>query len=125
MSRIPERILSETEIAERIGRELPHWRLEGNHLCRTYRVHGWKSVVPVIGAIAHLAEASWHHPDIAASYGSVTVRLTTHSAGGITDKDFQLAAKIEDVIGWRPGREEGSLEGTPAEPRHAYLKYEK
>jgi 4a-hydroxytetrahydrobiopterin dehydratase len=46
----------------------------------------------------------------------------THSAGGITDKDFALAARIEEVVQWRPTAETGPLEGTPADPRYAYVK---
>ena len=79
----------------------------------------------VINAVGHLAEAAWHHPDITASYAWVEVRLMTHTAKGITDKDYQLAAKIEEVIQWQPGKEGGALEGTPAkDPRFAYIKYD-
>jgi 4a-hydroxytetrahydrobiopterin dehydratase len=63
---------------------------------------------------------------LTASYAWVEVRLQTHSAKGITDKDFQLAKKIEDVVQWQPGLEGGALEGTPQEDqRFAYLKYDK
>jgi 4a-hydroxytetrahydrobiopterin dehydratase len=54
------------------------------------------------------------------------VRLKNHAAKGITDKDFELAKKIEDVVHWQPGKEQGALEGTPAEDmRFAYIKYDK
>jgi 4a-hydroxytetrahydrobiopterin dehydratase len=54
------------------------------------------------------------------------VRLKNHAAKGITDKDFALAKKIEDVVQWQPGQEGGALEGTPAEDmRFAYIKYDK
>ena len=79
----------------------------------------------VINAVGHLAEAAWHHPDITASYAWVEVRLQNHSAKGITDKDFELAKKIEEVIQWQPGKEGGALEGTPAgDQRFAYVKYD-
>jgi 4a-hydroxytetrahydrobiopterin dehydratase len=78
----------------------------------------------VVNAVGHLAEAAWHHPDICASWGGVTVTLTTHSAGGITDKDFTLAAQIERFIQWQPGKEQGALEGTPEDPRYQYIKYD-
>ncbi len=56
------------------------------------------------------------------SYASVTVKLQSHDANGITERDFALARKIEDVVLWRPGREAGSaLEGTPDDPRYKYL----
>jgi 4a-hydroxytetrahydrobiopterin dehydratase len=54
----------------------------------------------------------------------VEVRLQNHAAKGITDKDFELAKKIEDVIGWQPGKTGGALEGTPQEERFAYIKYD-
>ena len=48
-----------------------------------------------------------------------------HAARGVTDKDFELAKKIEDVIAWQPGKEGGALEGTPEkDPRFAYIKYD-
>ena len=67
----------------------------------------------VINTVGHLAEAAWHHPDITASYAWVEVRLQNHAAKGITDKDFELAKKIEDVVHWQPGKDGGALEGTP------------
>ena len=53
------------------------------------------------------------------------MRLMNHAAKGITDKDFALAAKIEAVVGWQPGAEGGPLEGTPTDPRFAYIKYDR
>jgi hypothetical protein len=62
---------------------------------------------------------------IAASYAWVEVKLQNHSAKGITDKDFELARKIEDFVSWRPGKEGGALEGTPSgDQRFAYIKYD-
>ena len=68
----------------------------------------------VINTVGHLAEAAWHHPDITASYAWVEVRLTNHAAKGVTEKDFALATKIEEVVGWQPGTEGGAPGG------HAY-----
>ena len=62
----------------------------------------------VTNAVGHLAEAAWHHPDMSLSYAWVEVRLMTHTAKGITEKDFALARKIEEVIGWQPGTEGGA-----------------
>jgi 4a-hydroxytetrahydrobiopterin dehydratase len=79
----------------------------------------------VINTVGHLSEAAWHHPDITASYAWVEIRLKNHAAKGITDKDFALAKKIEDVVHWQPGKEESTLEGTPADDmRFAYIKYD-
>ena len=123
--RAAEHAYAESEVEAHLKRELPHWRLERGWIRRTYRTNSWKGTLMVINAVGHLAEAAWHHPDITASYAWVEVRLSTHTAKGITDKDFQLAKKIEEVIQWRPAKEGGALEGTPhGDQRFAYIKYD-
>jgi 4a-hydroxytetrahydrobiopterin dehydratase len=119
-----DRTYSDGEITERLRRDLPRWTLANGHICRKYETHGWKGTLMVINTVGHLAEAAWHHPDIAASYSWVEVRLQNHSANGITDKDFELAKKIEDVVQWQPGKD-GVLDGTPSDERFAYIKYDK
>lgn len=126
MSRADEHAYADADIQKRLADELPHWRLEGGWIRRTYRTAGWKSTLMVINTVGHLAEAAWHHPDLTASYAWVEVRLQTHTAKGITDKDFELAKKIEEVIMWQPGTAGGALEGTPHDDqRFAYIKYDK
>jgi 4a-hydroxytetrahydrobiopterin dehydratase len=118
-----ERVYSDAEIEQRLHAALPHWKLERGWLRRTYRTHSWKGTLMVVNAVGHLAEAAWHHPDMTLSYAWVEVRLMTHTAKGITDKDFELAARIEDVVQWRPVG--GALEGTPqGDARFAYIKYD-
>jgi 4a-hydroxytetrahydrobiopterin dehydratase len=120
-----ERTYSDEEIEARLKRDLPHWRLEGGWIRRKFKTHSWKGTLMVINTVGHLAEAAWHHPDITASYAWVEVRLQNHNARGITDKDFELAQKIEDVVLWRPGKSGGALEGTPDHDlRFGYLKYD-
>src|SRR5262249_45847084 len=120
-----ERTYNDEEVQARLKKELPHWYLEGGWIRRKYRTHGWKGTLMVINTVGHLAEAAWHHPDITASYAWVEVRLQNHAAKGITDKDFELAKKIEDVIHWQPGKSGGALEGTPdKDQRFAYIKYD-
>jgi 4a-hydroxytetrahydrobiopterin dehydratase len=119
-----ERTYSDDEIKARLSRDLPYWTYDGGWIRRKYRTHSWKGTLMVINAVGHLAEAAWHHPDITASYAWVEVRLQNHAAKGITDKDFELAKKIEEVVQWRPAG--GALEGTPNDDqRFAYLKYDK
>ena len=113
------------EVTKRLARELPTWRLEDGWIRRTYKTHGWKGTLMVINTVGHLAEAAFHHPDITASYAWVEVRLMNHAAKGITDMDFALAKKIEEVVSWQPGKEGGPLSGTPDDPRFAYIKYDK
>lgn len=125
MADAQERVYSEAEIEERLKKILPHWRLVDGWIRRKYKTNSWKGTLMVVNAVGHLAEAAWHHPDLTVSYAWVEVRLTTHSAKGITDKDFQLASKIEEVIQWQPARDGGALEGTPRDDlRFAYIKYD-
>jgi 4a-hydroxytetrahydrobiopterin dehydratase len=119
-----EKIYSDAEVEERLARELPRWALEGDHIKRRYKTANWKGTLMVINAVGHLAEAAWHHPEICASYSWVEVQLRNHAAKGITDKDFELARKIEDVVNWQPAQEGGALEGTPADAKFAYIKYD-
>jgi 4a-hydroxytetrahydrobiopterin dehydratase len=126
MAREKPRTYSEDEIKARLEQELPHWYLEGGWIRRHYRTNSWKGTLMVINAVGHLAEAAWHHPDITASYAWVEVRLMSHDAKGVTDRDFQLAKKIEEVVHWQPGLEDGALEGTPQDDmRFSYIKYDK
>ena len=99
-----ERTYSDEEIQQRLKRDLPHWYLENGWIRRKYRTNSWKGTLMVINTVGHLAEAAWHHPDITASYAWVEVQLQNHAAKGITDKDFELAKKIEDVVHWQPGK---------------------
>ena len=125
MSAINEKTYSKTEIAKKLTLELPHWYYENGWIRRKYKTSGWKGTLMVINTVGHLAEAAWHHPDISASYAFVVVKLTTHSAKGITDKDFELAKKIEEVVQWQPGEiEDSPFEGTPSDPRFKYIKYD-
>lgn len=117
-----EEILLEDELATALGRDLPAWRCKGDVILRTIRTDGWKSSLLLANAIGHLAELAWHHPDLLVRFGSVEIRLTTHSAGGITAKDLALAAKIDTLADWRPGSEDGGLTGIPEGSRHRYLK---
>lgn len=117
-----EHTYTEDEVERRLHAELPRWHYSGGWIRRKYKTGGWKGTTMVVGAVAHIAEAAWHHPDLAVSYAFVEVKLQTHSAQGITDKDFELARKIEEFVTWRP--EGGALEGTPDDPRFRYVKHD-
>lgn len=120
-----EKVYSEEEVKTRLQKELPHWYLEDGWIRRKYRTSGWKATLMVVNTVGHLAEAAWHHPDLTVSYAFVIVKLVNHAAKGITDKDFELAKKIENVIQWQPGKEGGALPGTPNDDaRFKYLKYD-
>ena len=71
---------SDTEIESRLQDELPKWYYEDGWIRRKYNTSGWKGTLMVINTGGHLAEAAWHHPDIAASYAFVIVKLMNHAA---------------------------------------------
>lgn len=119
-----EKTYTDEEVKARLEKELPHWYLENGWIRRKYKTSGWKGTLMVINTVGHLAEAAFHHPDLTASYAFVIVKLTNHAAKGITDKDFELAQKIEQVVMWQPGTEGGALVGTPDDPRFKYIKYD-
>ncbi len=125
MTAVQETTYSDAQIVERLQKILPRWRYEDGWIRRKYKTNSWKGTLMVVNAVGHLAEAAWHHPDLTVSYAWVEVRLKTHTAKGITDKDFELARKIEEVVQWQPAREGGALEGTPKDDlRFAYIKYD-
>lgn len=121
----PDTVYTVEEIQARLADELPKWSYEDGWIRRKYRTSGWKATLMVVNTVGHLAEAAWHHPDMTLSYAFVNVKLCNHAAKGITDKDFALAAKIEEVLTWQPGAQaDSALEGTPDDPRFKYLKYD-
>ena len=81
---------------------LTDWYLEDGWLRRKYNTDGWPTTLMLTNAIGYLCEAAWNHADLNVTWGKLWVKLKTHSAGGITDKDFALARKIEDTVLWRP-----------------------
>lgn len=116
---------SEAEILQRISAELPQWSYERGWIRRKIKTSGWKSTLMVVNTVGHLAEKAWHHPDLTVSYAFVIVKLVTHSAKGITEKDFALAKKIEQVVLWDAAAESnGIFEGTPEDPRFKYIKHD-
>jgi 4a-hydroxytetrahydrobiopterin dehydratase len=66
----------------------------------------------LVNAIGYLCEAAYHHADLSVTWGKLWVKLRTHASGGITDKDFALARRIEETVLWRP-EDDSALEGTP------------
>ena len=108
-----ERIYTVEEATAKIKDEgLTDWYLEDGWLRRKVATDGWQTTLQVVNVVGFLCEAAWHHADLSVSWAKITIKLRTHSAGGITDKDFALARKIDEVVYWRP-QQGGALEGTP------------
>lgn len=94
--------LSDQQISERLPK-LTGWAVRDGLLSKTFTVPSFAHGVLFIGAIGQLAEAANHHPDVNLhGYSHVTVSLETHSEGGVTEKDFDLAAQIEALPHKRP-----------------------
>src|SRR4026209_1568657 len=91
---------------------LDDWYYEHGWIRRKYNTDGWPTTLMLVNAGGYPCEAAWHHADLAVTWGKVWVKLATHSSGGITDKDFTLARKIEDSVLWRP-EPDSALEGSP------------
>src|SRR2546428_10411173 len=102
---------SDAEIEQKL-KEFPGWWYEDGWIRRTYKTDGWPTTLMLVNAIGYCAEAAYHHPDLAVTWGRLVVKLSTHSAGGITHKDFALARRIEEGVLWRPAPG-GALEGPP------------
>jgi 4a-hydroxytetrahydrobiopterin dehydratase len=103
--------LTDAAIAQRLT-DLPGWRHADGMLRRTFKTDGWPTTLLLVNAIGYYAEAADHHPDLDVSWGRLTVRLRTHSARGITARDFELAGLIERAALWRPAAG-SALRGTP------------
>lgn len=85
--------LSTNEIDSRL-RKLAGWKLDAGKLTRTYEFHDFRASLAFVNAVGDLAEGAGHHPDIDIRYNKVRLELVSHDAGGITDRDFDLAEKI-------------------------------
>lgn len=73
----------------------PDWKEKGNAITRLYQFKDFPAAVKFVNAVARLAEKAWHHPDIDIRWNKVVLTLTTHDAGGLTEKDFALAKKFD------------------------------
>lgn len=87
------RLLTENEITAGLT-QVAGWERAGNEITRTVKLGDFRDAMIYVGAVAHLAQAAGHHPDIAISWNKVTLTLSTHSAGGLTEADFALANQI-------------------------------
>ena len=92
---MPEPLLPDTTIAERLAGPLSAWRRSGAAIARSCRTADWTEAMRLANQISALAEAADHHPDLA-------ITLTTHDAGGITERDLALAAQIEPLLAGKP-----------------------
>jgi len=79
-------------------KKLPEWDLEKKHIERLFEFEDFTQAMDFVNSVAEIAEEDDHHPDIDIRYGKVTLRLSTHSEGGLTDMDFEVAEKIDTLV---------------------------
>ncbi len=87
-------LLTEKESQTKLS-TIPGWKRKGQEISRLYTFSGFMSAMAFVNHVADLAEKMDHHPDILIQYRKVTLTLSTHSAGGLTDLDFRLAKQID------------------------------
>jgi 4a-hydroxytetrahydrobiopterin dehydratase len=76
---------------------VPEWAEHGSTIRRTCQFRDFRAAIDFVNIVARLAEAAGHHPDVDIRWNKVTLTLTTHDAGGLTDKDFELAREIDRI----------------------------
>ena len=91
-----EQPLSDISIQRELG-NLPGWSRRGDVITRTFQFRDFLTGIDFVSAVAKAADAADHHPDIDIRYTKVTCSLSTHSAGGITQKDLDMARKIDQA----------------------------
>lgn len=89
-------LLSDSEIEDRLS-QCPEWRREGNAIVREFDRGDFVGAVRFVVSLVDPAEEMGHHPDLEISWNEVTVRISTHSEGGLTAADFKLAERIDDL----------------------------
>jgi 4a-hydroxytetrahydrobiopterin dehydratase len=89
-------LLTDEQITERLA-GVPGWTRQDNSIVHVTKLADFKAAILYVGAVAYLAEAVNHHPDITIEWNKVTLTLSTHSAGGLTTNDFALAQQINGL----------------------------
>jgi 4a-hydroxytetrahydrobiopterin dehydratase len=87
-------LLSEADLTKKLA-SLRGWKREGGEIRKQYELKDFVHAMGFVNSVALLAEKANHHPDIDIRWNKVTLTLSTHSAGGLTEKDFNLAQQIE------------------------------
>jgi 4a-hydroxytetrahydrobiopterin dehydratase len=86
--------LTTTQIKSAL-RSAPDWKKKGSVISRTCKFKDFVAAIKFVNAVAVLAEKTQHHPDIDIRWNKITLALTTHDQGGLTEKDFAMAEKID------------------------------
>jgi 4a-hydroxytetrahydrobiopterin dehydratase len=88
--------LTSPEVARHLG-SLPEWKVEKGELVRTFSFADFRAAIRFVNRVAEAAEQAGHHPDLDIRYNKVRLALVTHSAGGLTERDFALAEAADKL----------------------------
>lgn len=80
-------------------KKLPEWELEKKHIERLFEFDDFSQAIDFVNSIADIAEDEEHHPDMDIRYNKVRVLLSTHAEGGLTERDFEVARKVDNLYG--------------------------
>src|SRR5687768_8926210 len=97
IARTMPRLYDNKEIKEAM-KDLPTWEVEGKSIERTFEFEDFALAIDFVNGVAEVAEEAEHHPDMDIRFNKVRVILSTHSKGGLTDMDFDLAEKIDTLV---------------------------
>jgi len=90
-------ILDESALADKLT-DLPGWTIEGKEITRVAELPTFPDAIAVVARVGVVAEEMDHHPDIDIRWRTLTFRCSTHSAGGVTRKDLELARQIDEIV---------------------------
>lgn len=79
-------------------KKVPEWEIDGESLTRTFEFDEFMEAVDFVNSVAEIAEEAQHHPDIDIRFNTVTLALTTHDLGGLTKADFEVAARVDNLV---------------------------
>lgn len=106
----PRELLSDAQVEQALSKT-EGWEIRAGRIRKQYHFRTFLRAIAFVNSVAYLAESAGHHPDITVNYNKVTLRLITHTEGGLTDRDFALAAEIDSKLGTKlvvqPGESTG------------------
>ena len=83
---------------DNFAKKVPEWEIEGENLTRTFEFDEFMEAIDFVNSVAEIAEEAQHHPDIDIRFNTVTLTLTTHDLGGLTKPDFDVAARVDNLV---------------------------
>ena len=90
-------LLEEDDLTSAL-KKCPEWELEKNAITRAIEFEEFMDAIDFVNSVAEIADEAQHHPDIRINYTKVSLKLTTHDAGGVTDADVELAQRIDNLV---------------------------